>query len=410
MFSVLYQIIFLIISSFIVLQLQAQVSDCNNAIFFQDSLGEIPTPNGKGKINEISGFSIKNEYFFTKEHNTVWCIVTFTQDATFQFDLIPQYPADDFDFTILPYHGTKTCDSIVKKQLMPIRSNLAKRSPESGSKTGLSIKNSNFFSAAGPNPSFSAPIEVLKGDSILIIFDSPYGSKGGFTINNTSNYRPEEIEKVAEVIEAPELKRVTMIVVDENETPITNPSIYVKSLGKTHRDNPQIDENGNVYSEFFKSGVDQLVIASQKGYLYQKFNFTWDGESDTTIFLKLTPLKPGTKLQLENILFISNSAEIVAKSKDELQDLLVFLKNNPSMEIEIGGHVYGPKSRNINRYKKLSEERALAIYNFAITNGIDASRLTYKGYGNSEMIYRPAVNETQIAANRRVEFTITKVD
>ena len=387
-----------------------QNNDCATAQYFQDSLGEIAIPKGPGKKIEIKGYSIKNQFYFTKEHNTSWCILSFTQDATFQFELIPQFPNDDFDFVILPYHGVATCDSISNKNIQPIRSNLSKRLPASGSVTGLKNGFENQFSAAGPNPNFSAPIEVLKGDSLLIIFDSPYGSKGGFEINNTSEYRPEIIE--IEVIE-PEIirkKRVTMIVVNEKDQPIENPSIYVKSLGKIHRDNPQYDEKGNVYSDFFKPGVEQQIIASQKGYLYQKYNFTWNGENDSTVTLKLTPLKPGAKLQLENILFISNSAEIVARSKDELADLLVFLKNNPTMEIEIGGHVHGPKSRNIKKYRKLSEDRALSIYTYAISNGIDAKRLTYKGYGNSEMIFKPAVTETQISANRRVEFTITKVE
>ena len=80
------------------------------------------------------------------------------------------------------------------------------------------------------------------------------------------------------------------------------------------------------------------------------------------------------------------------------------------MEVEIGGHVHGTRKRNVKKYKKLSEDRAIAVYNFALNNGIEASRMTYKGYGNSQMIFRPAKNETEINANRRVEFTITKVN
>lgn len=386
-----------------------QNNDCNTAYYFQDSLGEIFKPKGSGKSQEIKGYSIKNEFFFTKEHNTAWCIISFTQDANFQFELTPQFPNDDFDFVILTYHGSTTCDSITKNSITPIRSNLSKRMPDNGSKTGLKTGFENNFSAAGPNPSYSSPLSVSKGDSILVIFDSPYGSKGGFTIKNNTEYFPEVvIDTVPEVIE-PEVKRVTMVVLDTAGNPIKEPSIFLKSLGKIHRDNQQIDAEGNVYSEFFKPGVEQLVIASQKGYLYQKFNFKWNGENDSTIYLQLTPLKAGTKLQLENILFISNSPQIESRSKDELQDLLAFLKNNPTMEIEIGGHVHATSRRNKKKYRKLSEERALTIYTFAISNGIDPERLIYKGYGNSQMLHRPAKNESEIAANRRVEFTIIRV-
>jgi len=408
MFKLKFAIVFLILVLGIK-QTYGQHSDCNTALFFEDSIGELIAPKVYGKKQEIKGYSIKNEYFFTREHNTVWCVIAFTQDANFRFELKPQLPNDDFDFTIIKYYGESTCDSIQNKLCTPIRSNLSKRAPEQGSITGLKKGYDNNYAAAGPNPSFSAPLDVKKGDSILIIIDSPYGSKGGFSVKNNSDYYPEIIpEEIAEPV-IPETKRVTMVIQDEQGNVIPDPSIYIKSLGKIHRDNKQIDENGNVYSEFFKPNVEQLVIASQQGYLYQKFNFSWDGENDSTVYLQLTPLLPGTKLQLENILFLANSSQIATKSKDELEDLLVFLKNNPTMELEIGGHVHGPGKRNKKKYKKLSEERASAIYMYAISNGIDASKLTYKGYGNSEMIYKQAKNESQISANRRVEFTITKV-
>jgi hypothetical protein len=63
----------------------SQNNDCSSAYFFTDSLGDINISKGYGKIQEIKDYSIKNEYFFTKEHNTAWCIIEFTQDATFQF-------------------------------------------------------------------------------------------------------------------------------------------------------------------------------------------------------------------------------------------------------------------------------------------------------------------------------------
>ncbi len=391
-------------------EIQAQNGDCNTSLYFQDSIGIIPIPKGYGKKLEIKGNNIKNEYLFTKEHNTSWSVIHFTMDASFQFELVPQFADDDFDFVIFKYNGASTCDSIVNKSILPLRSNLSKRTPDKGSVTGLKKGFENNFSAAGPNPSFSKPLDVKAGDSLLLIIDSPYGSKGSFSVFNFTEYFPIIFEEeVIEVEEEPRNLRVTIITQDENGNNITEPNIYLKSLGKEHRDNPQFDEDGNIFSEFFNPGVEQIIIASQKGYLFQKYNFKWDGEQDSTITIQLTPLTIGTKLQLENILFLPNSPQFLSSSKDELSNLVLFLKSNPSMEVEIGGHVHGTRKRNIKKYRKLSEERAIAVYNYAVSNGIEASRLTYKGYGNSQMIFRPAKNETEIKANRRVEFTITKV-
>jgi outer membrane protein OmpA-like peptidoglycan-associated protein len=55
----------------------------------------------------------------------------------------------------------------------------------------------------------------------------------------------------------------------------------------------------------------------------------------------------------------------------------------------------------------LSTQRAKAINNFLIANGINENRLTYKGFGSSQPLFPlPEKDETQRAANRRVEIQI----
>ena len=57
----------------------------------------------------------------------------------------------------------------------------------------------------------------------------------------------------------------------------------------------------------------------------------------------------------------------------------------------------------------LSTQRAKAIHNFLVSNEIDKSRLSYKGFGSTQPIYPlPEKDETQRAANRRVEILIVE--
>jgi len=390
----------------------AQHQDCSTAYRFTDSLGVIDLTKGTGNELEIKGNNIKNKYLFTKEHNTAWVIIDFTNDGLFQFELTPQYKNEDFDFAIFKYYGTSTCDSIKQKNVLPIRSNLARRNPTNGSVTGLKKDAENLYAAAGPNTTFSKSVSVKKGSSLLLIIDAPYTVRGGFAIKNNSAYTYEirTIEITEKLPEPPPVpKKVTIHVVDKDGNIIPNPSIYLKSLSKIHRDNPTVDADGNVYSENFKSSVKQRILITQKGYVQTEFNFKWSGITDTIVEVPLLELTKGMKLQFENILFSANSANIKTESKEDLEKLTLFLKSNPQIYVEVGGHIYSAKRRNKRKFVKLSNKRAKVIYEHLVSNGIDPKNMTYKGYGNSQMLYKLPKSSKEYQANRRVELTITKI-
>ncbi len=406
------RVVYLLVVIFVFQYTSAQHQDCSTAYRFTDSMGVVDLTKGVGNELEIKGNSIKNKYLFTKEHNTAWVIIDFTTEGLFQFELTPQYKNEDFDFAVFKYFGSSTCDSIKQNKTLPIRSNLARRNPSNGSITGLKKEADNLYAAAGPNTTFSKSIAVNKGMSLLLIIDAPYTIRGGFTIKNNSTYTYEvrtiEIkEKLPEPPPAP--KKVTIHVIDKDGSTISNPSIYLKSLSKVHRDNPTIDEDGNVFSAYFKSSVTQSILITQKGYVQTEFNFKWSGKTDTIVEVPLLKLTKGMKLQFENILFAANSANIKPESKDDLEKLTLFLQSNPQIFVEVGGHIYSAKKRNKRKFVKLSTRRAKVIYEHLINNGIDPKNMTYKGYGNSQMLYKLPKSSKEYQANRRVELTITKI-
>ena len=87
----------------------------------------------------------------------------------------------------------------------------------------------------------------------------------------------------------------------------------------------------------------------------------------------------------------------------------IFLKENPNIDVEIGGHVNGT-GKNKKKYVKLSEERANEVYYYLIAKGVDATRLSFSGYGNSELIYSAPGTAEQSQANRRVEIKVTSIN
>ena len=146
---------------------------------------------------------------------------------------------------------------------------------------------------------------------------------------------------------------------------------------------------------------------SCKGYLFYSVNFNVKGENDKYNPVKLdVPMNPvaiGEKVVLRNIFFDTDKYDLLPDSKAELGKLVIFLQKNPALKIEIGGHTdnEGSDAHNIT----LSQNRAKAVYDYLVLNGIEASRLTYKGYGESTPIDSNQTHDGR-AKNRRTELKV----
>lgn len=124
---------------------------------------------------------------------------------------------------------------------------------------------------------------------------------------------------------------------------------------------------------------------------------------DVNFMKQVNESKAGEKLKIENLNFQFNTFAIVNESRGKLFELLIVMQNNPSLKIEVQGHI----CCNLSNKGKLSEERAKAIKNFLVGQGIDKTRVTFKGFGSTQPIYPlPEKNEEERAANRRVEILI----
>lgn len=116
-------------------------------------------------------------------------------------------------------------------------------------------------------------------------------------------------------------------------------------------------------------------------------------------------VEKGKIIQLKNIFFDTDKAELLPRSYVELGKLLKLMQDNPSMVIEIRGHTDSQGEHDYNIY--LSRKRAKAVVEYLNDHGVDRTRTRYKGFGNTQPI---ATNQTNSGRqlNRRVEFLIIK--
>ena len=126
---------------------------------------------------------------------------------------------------------------------------------------------------------------------------------------------------------------------------------------------------------------------------------------DRVFMKKIEHAQKGEKLKIENLNFIINTFAVVPESRGKMYELLVVLQSNPSLKIQIQGHLCCMPVDRLD----LSTQRAKAIFNFLIANDIYRARLSYKGFGSSDPIYPlPERDEKERAANRRVEILIVE--
>ena len=123
--------------------------------------------------------------------------------------------------------------------------------------------------------------------------------------------------------------------------------------------------------------------------------------------MKAKDLKVGYTFRLENLYFQADSSNITKNASRVLSELVSFLKTNPEVSIEVGGHTNGlPAHVYCDR---LSSSRAKNVARFLTLNGVDRRRITHKGYGKRKPI---ADNDTDQGKrlNQRVEIKITDLD
>lgn len=163
---------------------------------------------------------------------------------------------------------------------------------------------------------------------------------------------------------------------------------------------------------------DYALNVEFPGYNFfsQNFNMTNpEGLEAIHMDVPMIPIESSVPTILKNVFFDLGKATLRPESYIELNKLRDFLKTNANIKIELGGHTdtRGDATEN----QTLSENRAKAVYDYLIKEGIVATRLSYKGYGETvninsdDKISKLATEKEKEAAhqeNRRTEYKILK--
>lgn len=199
---------------------------------------------------------------------------------------------------------------------------------------------------------------------------------------------------------------------NKENTPIEDVEIEIAYSNSDKVDKIKVNGNDGKYAAIVKAEdqEDVMINVKKEGHAFDSQIITKEeiakGETIRSKNMEVKKITVGEPYTINDILYGTASEELSERAKFILKQFARFLKENEEFTILIQGHTdnEGVPANNLS----LSERRAQGVRDFLIQNGIDKSRLTAKGYGQTLPKF-PNTNTENKRKNRRTDFVIQKM-
>jgi outer membrane protein OmpA-like peptidoglycan-associated protein/tetratricopeptide (TPR) repeat protein len=260
-------------------------------------------------------------------------------------------------------------------------------------------------------------------DDFSFIMDT--ASKNGFFSSNRekNSLGYDDIYKCTEIIPVPKdcQQNLKGVVVDSRtQVPIEGVKVVMFDINYLKLGEEITDIEGKFDFGAVDCGNKFRIVPEQKDYATVENMVIITKESDMkdlkiSMTPKLQPIAVGRDLRrtlgIEIIYFDLDKANIRKDAEVELAKILEVMKQYPSMEIDVRSHTDSRQTKGYNL--ALSDKRVKSTIKWLVANGVEAKRLTGRGYGESQLVNKCAddipCTEEEHQANRRSEFIITKL-
>ncbi|MUV04484.1 OmpA family protein [Flavobacterium rakeshii] len=253
-------------------------------------------------------------------------------------------------------------------------------------------------------------------DDFAYIIDTK--SRRGFFSSNKGDSKNDNIYKFLETRKLECIQELYGVVTDLNTgeiLPYTKLTLYDRKFNLVGTTNS--DEKGN-YIFAVECGTTYNIRAEKEEYTTkeQLVNIPYEnGKTNLPIQLEKTECVVtigddlGKCFGIKMIYFDLDKSNIRPEAALDLEKILDVLNEYPNMKLDIRSHT---DSRQTHKYNEaLSDRRAKSTIKWLVDNGVDASRLTGKGYGETQLVNECSdgvdCTEEQHQMNRRSEFIIS---
>ncbi len=423
---------------------KAQQTEANNDCTFSKEI-IIPFNNSADGTNKVKPPLNQTVFYSYRDQFSYWYKIIVKEDITLRFKVNTINDSDEYVVYVYQYNEKDFCDKVFYHKIKALKSaffigNNSLDDPYDLSEKSFSAKKDNTYYISVLNTSINncghtlylidqkdtlrvkalhlpckrdmaiTPIKpvnlntsIKKQDTIIAKIIMPVVSKKD-SLKKDNIFKPILICKVINAI-----KKISV----EGNLLLTEKT--------TNQSLPLIETSKGIWNTDVEIGKTYKIKCTAFGYKNFEQTITITTLSNNVDVL-LEPFKEGETFVMKTIYFFPNTYALKKSSGEELEKLVHFLHNNPSIRIEIQGHTNADHHIAKNKaYKSLGEEwnfegsakllsqkRAETIKKFLETNGIDANRLEAKGYGGKKPIIKDPQNNEEGQMNIRVEVSILK--
>jgi outer membrane protein OmpA-like peptidoglycan-associated protein len=289
---------------------------------------------------------------------------------------------------------------------------VSERSPSIGGADFFMVKRRSDSTWSAPE-NLGFPLNSF-GDEFSLVVNAA-GTHGYLSSNRGKDIIPEQdVMSEMDLYEftlpdkmKPEQRLFKDFVVVHNDTriPLGLANVKLKGLDEKEVYAGTSSKNTGLVRAMHDGSNDLRISAYKKGFLpYSAVISKSDLADNSTIYeLPLIPLKSADSFVLRNLLFDTDKSELLSASEQELRLLKKLLVDNPALNATIIGHTDNQGGKSYNQ--RLSEDRASAVLQWLVKEGIDSERLIAKGKGMNEPV---ASNDTEEgrALNRRTQIQL----
>lgn len=194
----------------------------------------------------------------------------------------------------------------------------------------------------------------------------------------------------------------------ESKQPVAAKVTFTNHINGKETGSAPADVVTGTYEMKLSKGVSYAISINAAGFLPVSENIEATSDSGYVEIKKdiyLTPIEIGRMIKLKNVFFQKGLPDLIETSTPELDKIYQFLKDNPTVVVQLEGHTDNqgdPKGNLI-----LSEKRVKLVKEYLVGFGISSKRILIKAFGGTKPIASNSQEETR-KFNRRVEVVIVE--